>query len=304
MTIGTDDKLKNSRTSEKGRVKSGAKGIGRFALNKLGRQSSMITFPEVGNKGYYWTIDWSDFDKDGYNLSDIKAELGEVDNTFLVDKISEYPSINAKKFSLDLWESNKDFYENLFKYYFKKILNVDKPKINNLPKSSFAINGLLKLLNYLLTILENKKEAYMNEKIKFIINILCEILTGKSKTIINNGVFYEGSILELKTIYKDIQYNEYELIEKTNIFYKDKALKKIEKVKNDLFDYIIEIFETSTFNLTENLNNEINTKMINNESNEENNKTIEELNMLENKLKNIKQISVKFKQMKGNCKNT
>ena len=47
----------------------------------------------------------------------------------IVDEISEYPSINAKKFSLDLWESNKDFYENLFKYYFKKILNVDKPKI-------------------------------------------------------------------------------------------------------------------------------------------------------------------------------
>ena len=225
----------------------------------------------------------------------------------IVDEISEYPSIDAKKYSLDLWESNKDFYENLFEYsnyYFKKILNVDKPKINNLPKSSFAINGLLNLLNYLLTILENKKEAYMNEKIKFIINILCEILTGKSKTIINNGEFYEGSILELKTIYKDIQYNEYELIKKTNIFYKDKALKKIEEVKNDLFDYIIQIFETSTFNLTEKLNNEINTKMINNESNEENNKTIEELNVLENKLKNIKQIFAKFKQMKENCKNT
>ena len=94
MTIGTDDKLKNSKTSEKGRVKSGAKGIGRFALNKLGRQSSMITFPEVGDKGYYWTIDWSDFDKEGYNLSDIKAELGEVDYSFLIDKIGEYGIAN------------------------------------------------------------------------------------------------------------------------------------------------------------------------------------------------------------------
>lgn len=90
MTIGTDDKLKNSKTSEKGRVKSGAKGIGRFALNKLGRQSSMITFPEESDTGYYWAIDWSEFDKDGYNLSDIKAELGEVDEAFLIDKIGEY----------------------------------------------------------------------------------------------------------------------------------------------------------------------------------------------------------------------
>lgn len=90
MTIGTDDKLKNSKTSKKGRVKSGAKGIGRFALNKLGRQSSMITFPEKGDKGYYWSIDWRDFDKEGYNLSDINAELGEVDHAFFKEKIVEY----------------------------------------------------------------------------------------------------------------------------------------------------------------------------------------------------------------------
>ena len=90
MTIGTDDKLKNSKTSEKGRVKSGAKGIGRFALNKLGRRSSMLTFPKNDSKGFYWTIDWSDFDKDGYTLSDIKAELSEIDNEFLAEKIKEY----------------------------------------------------------------------------------------------------------------------------------------------------------------------------------------------------------------------
>ena len=90
MTIGTDDKLKNLKTSEKGRVKSGAKGIGRFALNKLGRQSSMITFPKTGGNGFFWSIDWCDFDKEGYNLSDINAELVEVDNAFLTDKITEY----------------------------------------------------------------------------------------------------------------------------------------------------------------------------------------------------------------------
>lgn len=90
MTIGTDDKLKNSKTTKKGRIKSGAKGIGRFALNKLGKQSAMITFPESANNGYYWTIDWSDFDKDGYNLSDIKAELAEVNDTFFDEKIQEY----------------------------------------------------------------------------------------------------------------------------------------------------------------------------------------------------------------------
>jgi len=43
MTIGTDDKL-YSHTSKGGRVKTGAKGIGRFALNRLGSTTKSILF--------------------------------------------------------------------------------------------------------------------------------------------------------------------------------------------------------------------------------------------------------------------
>lgn len=52
MTNGTDDKLKNLK-SLKGRVKSGAKGIGRFALNRLGLISEMFTFSEETNTGFF-----------------------------------------------------------------------------------------------------------------------------------------------------------------------------------------------------------------------------------------------------------
>ncbi len=70
MTIGTDDKLYNAITKS-GRIKSGAKGIGRFALDRLGETCSMITFPkkETG-KGYKWDVDWNKFekkDKEGRN---------------------------------------------------------------------------------------------------------------------------------------------------------------------------------------------------------------------------------------------
>ena len=140
----------------------------------------------------------------------------------IINDIIEYPSNHTKKFSLELWESNNDFYENLFEYsnsQFKKVLDIDKPKLNYLPKSSFAINGLLNLLDFLLRILEIKKDAYRN---KFIINILCEILTGKNKKILNNIIFYEVSIFESKNNYKDVIYNEQnKLIEKMNIIYKD-----------------------------------------------------------------------------------
>lgn len=43
MTIGTDNKSTHF-TTHGGRVKAGAKGIGRFALDKLGERCEMFTF--------------------------------------------------------------------------------------------------------------------------------------------------------------------------------------------------------------------------------------------------------------------
>lgn len=75
MTIGTDDKLINTKSSVKKRVKSGAKGIGRFALNRLGRNAEMVTFAsENKGSGYKWTVDWSAFDK-AEKLTDITASV-------------------------------------------------------------------------------------------------------------------------------------------------------------------------------------------------------------------------------------
>lgn len=77
MTIGTDDKLVNAKTSGKHRVKSGAKGIGRFALNRLGTKAEMVTFTgESDSQGYRWSVDWSKFDKASI-LSDITATVSE-----------------------------------------------------------------------------------------------------------------------------------------------------------------------------------------------------------------------------------
>lgn len=77
MMIGTDDKLVNARTSSKQRVKSGAKGIGRFALNRLGSKATMITRSRDGEQtAYKWQVDWTEFDK-AEVLSDIKASIEE-----------------------------------------------------------------------------------------------------------------------------------------------------------------------------------------------------------------------------------
>ncbi|MEJ7829894.1 MAG: sensor histidine kinase, partial [Segetibacter sp.] len=84
MKIGTDDKLNNAVTAS-GRIKAGAKGIGRFALDRLGERCTMITFPAYNNKGFQWVVDWSDFEvkKDGQNINinEVFANLEDIENT-------------------------------------------------------------------------------------------------------------------------------------------------------------------------------------------------------------------------------
>lgn len=90
MTIGTDDKLVHAETVVKRRVKSGAKGIGRFALNRLGRKAEMITFAkEGGSIGYKWSVDWSKFDK-AETLSDITATVEECQEEEAYTIFGEY----------------------------------------------------------------------------------------------------------------------------------------------------------------------------------------------------------------------
>ncbi len=94
MTIGTDDKLNNAIT-QTGRIKSGAKGIGRFALDRLGESCTMITYPSSCEVGYRWNVSWGDFEQkvDGrnVNINEVYAtlETNENSNYFqeLIDNI-------------------------------------------------------------------------------------------------------------------------------------------------------------------------------------------------------------------------
>lgn len=110
MTIGTDNKL-YEHTTKAGRVKTGAKGIGRFALNRLGMLTDMVSLPTLiideDNKGtknnskdilnykqnfnstsFAWTVDWKDFDKKGATVSDVQAIMSEKNNINFKHEIS------------------------------------------------------------------------------------------------------------------------------------------------------------------------------------------------------------------------
>lgn len=77
MEIGTGDK-EQDYISMDGRIKTGAKGIGRFALDRLGFLSEMWTLPQGKLKaGTYWKMDWKQFDIANKRLNDIEAEIEE-----------------------------------------------------------------------------------------------------------------------------------------------------------------------------------------------------------------------------------
>jgi len=76
MQIGTGNKETDFLSAGK-RIKTGAKGIGRFALDRLGFTTEMWT--RTQEKGYKWEMDWNQFDNSNQSISDITAKLIESD---------------------------------------------------------------------------------------------------------------------------------------------------------------------------------------------------------------------------------
>ncbi|MEI1248249.1 ATP-binding protein [Rhizobium aouanii] len=84
MVIGTNFKEKND-LSDGGRTRTGAKGIGRFALDRLGEKSLVASraFSQSGIlEGLTWSVDWGAFEDEGAVLDDIKAVLDEGTDDF------------------------------------------------------------------------------------------------------------------------------------------------------------------------------------------------------------------------------
>ena len=71
MSIGFSDKEVELK-SEKGRIKTGAKGIGRFALDRLGADCTMYTYN--GGNHIVWHVNWEEFVR-GVNINDVYADL-------------------------------------------------------------------------------------------------------------------------------------------------------------------------------------------------------------------------------------
>jgi len=96
MLIGTDNKQREFR-SLKGRVKSGEKGIGRFALDRLGNACDMYTQNKSSGKTIHWHTNWAQFEEGGKLLEDMSATIEDLSDSF-ISYLPESIRKNIKKF--------------------------------------------------------------------------------------------------------------------------------------------------------------------------------------------------------------
>lgn len=102
MTIGTDNKETDVFTKS-GRIRAGAKGIGRFALDKLGNNCDMFTVfnPEKhdpdtdeesnpsDNKGYLWKVNWEDFEGPTKTIDKVTADLSPLQSSSIKEELKK-----------------------------------------------------------------------------------------------------------------------------------------------------------------------------------------------------------------------
>ncbi|MCI8362190.1 MAG: sensor histidine kinase [Clostridia bacterium] len=135
MNIGTSDKEKNAY-SKKGRIKTGAKGIGRFALEKLSLNTEVYT-KSANDELIYWNIDWRQFDNKEL-LNEIKATIDKRDEKYgnIVKEIAqeEFKLIQKEKWDTGTIIILNPTREAWTERLFKKV-NLNMQSINPLGSS-------------------------------------------------------------------------------------------------------------------------------------------------------------------------
>lgn len=81
MVIGTNVKDIQAKSTG-GRTMTGAKGIGRFALDRLGEKSELYSATAINDRLVQWSVDWNSFEGEDKILEDVEATLEIKGQTF------------------------------------------------------------------------------------------------------------------------------------------------------------------------------------------------------------------------------
>ncbi len=199
MNIATSDKEKNIY-SDKGRIKTGAKGIGRFALEKLSMETKVYT-KNAKDTLIEWNIDWKQFENLEL-LNQIKATMNSRNEEYQ-DIVKKYIGIDEfnkiKRFSWNsgtliiLSPTREEWNDRLFKK-----VNVNMQSINPLGSvDTFEVhinNIYNQELNFISNNLEVQDYDYRikadydgdnNIKVKLKRNEI-DLIADEAKIIVNN----------------------------------------------------------------------------------------------------------------------
>ncbi|MDX2306419.1 MAG: ATP-binding protein [Microscillaceae bacterium] len=106
MVVGTDHKQYDFKT-DKGRIKTGAKGIGRFALDRLGQECLMLTKTEK-EVGIMWKVNWEKFEEKNKTINEVTAELNIIEDLTLKEEIIKILTpFELPSNILDNWNYNR-----------------------------------------------------------------------------------------------------------------------------------------------------------------------------------------------------
>ncbi|OYO59426.1 hypothetical protein CG709_18745, partial [Lachnotalea glycerini] len=108
MMIGTANK-RDEYISEKDRIKSGEKGIGRFALDRLGSLCEMYT-KNANDKFIKWSTNWNSFEEAGKTLDEIEADFDYLNTNIyaiLPECVKREIKLLEKKLNEDRGEENE-----------------------------------------------------------------------------------------------------------------------------------------------------------------------------------------------------
>ncbi len=148
MMIGTANK-RDEYISGKDRIKSGEKGIGRFALDRLGGICEMYT-KNVNDRMIKWTTNWNSFEEAGKTLDEIEADFDYINSSIyevLPDCVKREIKLLEKKLNEDNEEQKEFTKEKNFLFETGTVLKIsglrDEWKDN-------TINNLINSLGFLI----------------------------------------------------------------------------------------------------------------------------------------------------------
>lgn len=93
LVIGTPNKLNSGRSTQKGRILTGEKGLGRLGLDRLCKQTVLQTFTEHDDFGTKLVIDWTKYENTDARLESVKHNLYSISKAIASHELIESVSI-------------------------------------------------------------------------------------------------------------------------------------------------------------------------------------------------------------------